>query len=204
MAIIDNTKRVKVEDRKGREHSLLLLHHEGAGDYWIVEREFSGERIGRVFKSSYDYSPPTHSGSRIVRYHHAVKSWKSEVGFYPDSHTGIHHRTRKAALVELLTEAAERGALLKKLKRLNRKAREPIRPFRLNRGKNAVGSGWIGRLTVEGNRIVIFDPERPAEEREQRVLVREIESDVRPCLELFDAEKKEFQAVANLLWEMED
>jgi hypothetical protein len=36
-----------------------------------------GTRIGRIGKGSYRYSPPTHKGSRIARYHSDVSEWQA-------------------------------------------------------------------------------------------------------------------------------
>lgn len=202
MSIIDHTKRVKVEGRDGREHPLLLQHRQGEGDSWQVVREHGGEVLGTVRKTTYTYSPPTHRGSRIARYHHTVKAWVAEVGFYPDSERTTIERTRKACLVQLLHMSRERSGLRKKLMRL--RDGTPEATFRLNRGRNALADGWIGSVFLEGPAIIVSDPKRSEDERRKRVNHREIESDVRPCLELFNRERKEFEPVANLLWEMED
>jgi hypothetical protein len=37
-----------------------------------------GKEIGRVFKGTRTYSPPTHKGSRIVKYHKQVPCWYAE------------------------------------------------------------------------------------------------------------------------------
>lgn len=42
---------------------------------------YEGRVIGRVDKGFRTYSPPTHRGSRIVRYHKQVPEWH---GWYPD------------------------------------------------------------------------------------------------------------------------
>lgn len=200
MAIIDDTKRVKVEDRHGREHALLLQHRQGGGDSWQVVREHGGEVLGSVRKTTYTYSPPTHRGSRIARHHHQVKAWVAEVGFYPDSERTTIEQTRKACLVQLLHMSRERSELRKKLMRLREQT--PEATFRLNRGRNGLADGWIGTIAFEGPAIFVTDPKRPEDERRQRVTHREVENDVRPCLEFHKSGR--WEPVANLLWSMED
>lgn len=201
MGIIDNTRRVKVTTHDGRTRELLLSHREGTGDVWEVESE-SGLKLGTVEKTSYTYSPPTHRGSRIARYHKQVPAWQSRIGLLSDSRRLGMAQTRKEALIRLLTESREREALLRKLRTLSHRTRKPV--FRLNRGSNAIGAGWTGTLEFQGPMIFINDRARPEIEQKQRVLYSEIDSDVRPCLEIYDARIKEFCAVANILWGMED
>lgn len=45
----------------------------GAEDRWNVLLD--GEKIGNVWKGSRRWSPPTHRGSRIARFHRQVPEW---------------------------------------------------------------------------------------------------------------------------------
>lgn len=64
---------------------------------------WEGEHIGFVWKGSRTYSPPTHKGSRIVRYHKRVPEWHA----HPTSGSGLpRHRadTRQDVLRLLISE----------------------------------------------------------------------------------------------------
>lgn len=55
------------------------------GTVWTMDAA-TGEpvaRIGTVTRGYYTYSPPTHRGSRIVRYHRRVRQWEADTPGWP-------------------------------------------------------------------------------------------------------------------------
>lgn len=58
-----------------------------------------GREIGRVWKSTRRYGPPTHKGSRIVRFHKDVPCWRNDAAPYR-----VTFDTRKDAIRYLLRE----------------------------------------------------------------------------------------------------
>lgn len=58
--------------------------------------------IGRVEKGYRLYSPPTHKGSRIVKYHKRVPEWH---GYVRGSHTPFRRDTRQEVLRDLVAKA---------------------------------------------------------------------------------------------------
>lgn len=67
---------------------------------------YLGHNIGRVYKSTYTYSPPLHKGSRVARYHKAVACWRYSMGTF----NGLTFKTRRAALEHLVRSHIERAA----------------------------------------------------------------------------------------------
>lgn len=63
-----------------------------------------GKYIGRVEKSTRTYSPPTHRGSRIAKYHKSVPCWRAIRGAGP-RYDRITFDTRKAALMSLAKDS---------------------------------------------------------------------------------------------------
>lgn len=66
--------------------------------------------IGRVYKGTRTYSPPTHKGSRIAKYHKQVPCWYATAD--PTSLIGRGHQedTRRKAILWLIRKAEERTA----------------------------------------------------------------------------------------------
>jgi hypothetical protein len=63
--------------------------------------------IGRVQKGHRTYSPPTHKGSRIARYHKQVPEWH---GYRPGSFTAdVRADTRREVLTVLAAHALHAG-----------------------------------------------------------------------------------------------
>lgn len=69
-----------------------------------------GERIGKVYKTTRTYSPPTHRGSRIVKYHKQVKCWGADISPGRRLARGISYETRKLALLALVEHAKDDAA----------------------------------------------------------------------------------------------
>ena len=61
--------------------------------------------IGRVWKGTRTYSPPTHKGSRIAKYHKEVSCWYARE---PGADRPLDKDTRRQALVWLINRAAGR------------------------------------------------------------------------------------------------
>jgi hypothetical protein len=76
------------------EREVTLCPEPDSSDRWVVYNE-SGNVIGEVWKGTHTYSPPTHKGSRIARYHRRVSHWRN-------NRTQVHWETRKRALADLL------------------------------------------------------------------------------------------------------
>jgi len=81
------------------EDRYLTLIEEGCG-YEVFDEK--GRPLGRVFKSTYTYSPPLHRGSPIARYHRKVQCWKND-----KANLRQHWPTRREALTDLLARDSE-------------------------------------------------------------------------------------------------
>jgi hypothetical protein len=69
----------------------------GAVDRWRVLRD-DGAVLGFVWKGTRRWSPPTHKGSRIARFHRNVPEW------HGSPHSTWHADIRKDTRVEVLRE----------------------------------------------------------------------------------------------------
>jgi hypothetical protein len=90
----ESVPEARVELRKDE----LLPREQDLWDVYLGER-----KIGYVWKGHRTYSPPTHKGSRIVRYHRQVPEWQGS----PDSR--YSPRIRKDTRVEVLRELLRRA-----------------------------------------------------------------------------------------------
>jgi hypothetical protein len=97
--------KVKVKSYPGSTDA-VDVELEGDDGYpkgWTVRTIPTGKVIGRVFKSSYTYSPPVYRGSPIVREHRRVESWSSARG----SQKFQHYPTRREAIWQLVSRNRE-------------------------------------------------------------------------------------------------
>lgn len=68
-------------------------------EVWLSD----GTTIGYLRKGSYTYSPPTHKGSRIARYHRKIPEWQADpTERYGLAYRGGREEPRKRALAYLI------------------------------------------------------------------------------------------------------
>lgn len=84
-----------------RPATLVLLLDEEYGRIPVTLED--GTRIGTIEKTHYSYSPPTHKGSRIARYHHRVETWAA-MALDGRRHGGCYKISRRDALRWLLEQ----------------------------------------------------------------------------------------------------
>lgn len=189
----------------GREWELTLRpsapfpHSTPRDDSWEVIAS-SGRHLGRVYKSSYTYSPPTHRGSRIARYHRSVPCWSYESGPTDDRERGVDRKTRKEALIGIVRDYSRRCKTQDQLHEYARAHPEAV--FRLNRGRR-VGGGHRGEVIHlhAGNAIYIRDKSKGAGDSDVKVRLREMENDQAPCLEVQLGKGRRFEPVVNPLYD---
>jgi len=191
---------------QGRDWTLEL--RPDGEDNWEVSTE-GGAQIGRVYKSTYTYSPPTHRGSRIAKYHKSVKCWRMEEGpkrsgYSLDSGFGFDryghgpYETRKAALEAMVSELLERSNEERAVIDFSRAHSEAR--FRLS-------SNGIEHVGIVINRhpggLVVRDPTKPGGEREIRVRRRQIREDRGSVLQVQLRKGGRWEPIVNAMFEEE-
>jgi len=90
---------VKIKKSSGEIFEVELVvtsPDEGRPGFHVWLKTASGtEHIGVVRKDTYSYSPPTHKGSRVAKYHRQVACWKN-------GEDTRDFQTRKAAILNLI------------------------------------------------------------------------------------------------------
>lgn len=106
----DTMKAVKVPAGHGRygltDDTAVFLAEEENGMRAVI---LDGATIGYVWKGTRRYSPPTHKGSRIVKYHKDVPEWQGNTE--PRRYSPAFRRdTRMDVLRDLISALRKAGA----------------------------------------------------------------------------------------------
>lgn len=200
--MITKTRQVKIENR-GRIWALELQYHDDDDGAEVLSP--SGVAIGRVFKSSYTYSPPTHRGSRIARYHRSVSCWRMEegprtviglsLGIGDDRYSHGPFQTRREALEAIVRQYLERA--MEEAEVADFAKGNPEARFRLLDRDKRQHLGQVLNLHQGG--LVVRDPSKPSGQRDLKVRRRAIREDRGAVLEVQLRPKGHWQAVVNAM-----
>lgn len=75
------------------------------------EVSWHGQKIGYVWKGERTYSPPTHKGSRIVKYHKQVAEWHGDLGLRGRYAPRYREDTRQDVIRCLIAAASKASRL---------------------------------------------------------------------------------------------